>query len=199
MQLYSRWLFHLKSSCQGKLRLNFSNLKFEFFQMTSDGEITKIKVVDLQKLCNFVVDNFLIWIRLESQTINLNSIEDNMRRKKIHYRYKWVWGAVVRGVSHEGEVDWWGLPRIKKSFLLFFEPDFQFLKIICSSGSLEDACEVLDFQWPLPLAVLTDACRNNFKTASSELYYTNECFICIKRMLQEFLSGYCKSRSRCCI
>jgi hypothetical protein len=33
--------------------------------MTSDGETTKIKVVYLQKLYNFVVDNFFIWIRLE--------------------------------------------------------------------------------------------------------------------------------------
>jgi hypothetical protein len=32
--------------------------------MTSDGETTKIKVVDLEKLWNFVVDNFLIWNHL---------------------------------------------------------------------------------------------------------------------------------------
>ena len=40
----------------------FDFLKFEIwiFQMTSDGEITKMKVVDLKKLYNFIVDNFLI-------------------------------------------------------------------------------------------------------------------------------------------
>ena len=32
--------------------------------MISDGETTKIKVVDLEKLWNFVVDNFLIWNHL---------------------------------------------------------------------------------------------------------------------------------------
>jgi len=32
--------------------------------MTSDGETTNIKVVDIEKLCNFVVDNFSIGIRL---------------------------------------------------------------------------------------------------------------------------------------
>jgi hypothetical protein len=29
--------------------------------MSSNGEMTKKKVVDLEKLCNFVVDNFFIW------------------------------------------------------------------------------------------------------------------------------------------
>ena len=41
----------------------FEFLKFEIwiFRTTSDGETTKIKVVDLEKLYNFVVDNFFIW------------------------------------------------------------------------------------------------------------------------------------------
>ena len=36
------------------------NLKFKFYigQLNSDGEITKIKLVDLNKLYNFVFDNF---------------------------------------------------------------------------------------------------------------------------------------------
>ena len=29
--------------------------------MTSDGETIKMKVVDLEKLWNYVVDNFFIW------------------------------------------------------------------------------------------------------------------------------------------
>jgi len=32
--------------------------------MTAYGETINIKVVDLEKLSNFVVDNFSIWIRL---------------------------------------------------------------------------------------------------------------------------------------
>jgi hypothetical protein len=63
-----------------------------------------MKFVDFEKLYNFVVDNFFIWIRLGSQTLNLNSFEDNMSRKKIYYRHEWVWGAVVREVLREGEV-----------------------------------------------------------------------------------------------
>ena len=66
----------------------FPTFEIQNFQTDSDRETTKMKVVDLEKLCNFVVDNFFIWIRLRSQTINLNSVEDNTRRKKIHYRHK---------------------------------------------------------------------------------------------------------------
>jgi hypothetical protein len=35
--------------------------------MISDGETTKTKVVDLKKLCNFVVDNFFIWNYLSKE------------------------------------------------------------------------------------------------------------------------------------
>ena len=39
--------------------------------MASDEKTYNTKVVDLEKLWNFVVDNFLIWIRLGPQTLNL--------------------------------------------------------------------------------------------------------------------------------
>jgi hypothetical protein len=40
----------------------FEVLKFknQILQMTSDQETIKIKVVDLKKLCNFVVDNLFV-------------------------------------------------------------------------------------------------------------------------------------------
>jgi hypothetical protein len=41
-----------------------------------DGESTRMKVVDLEKWYNFIVDNFFIWIRLGPQIINLNSVVD---------------------------------------------------------------------------------------------------------------------------
>ena len=46
----------------------FEFLKFKIwiFQTTSDEQTTKMKVVDLEKLYNFIVDNFFIWIRLGS-------------------------------------------------------------------------------------------------------------------------------------
>jgi hypothetical protein len=36
----------------------------QILQTTSDGKITKIKVVDLQKLWNFYIDIFFVLIRL---------------------------------------------------------------------------------------------------------------------------------------
>lgn len=43
---------------------------------------TKIKDKDLEKLCNFLVDNFFIWIHLVSETIKIHSIYYNMWRRK---------------------------------------------------------------------------------------------------------------------
>jgi len=50
----------LKSFGLSKLHLNLSNLKCKFLQTSSDGKGIKIKVVDLNNLCNFVVDNLFI-------------------------------------------------------------------------------------------------------------------------------------------
>ena len=38
----------------------FATFKIQIFQMTSDGETTKTKVVDPEKLYNFVVDDIFI-------------------------------------------------------------------------------------------------------------------------------------------
>ena len=54
--------------------------------MTSDRKTTKIKAIDLEKLWNFVVDNFLIWIHLGPQTSNLHLVYYNMWGKKTEYR-----------------------------------------------------------------------------------------------------------------
>jgi hypothetical protein len=47
-------------------KITFEFLAFEIqnFQTTSDGETIQIKVADIKKLWNFVVDNFFVWIRL---------------------------------------------------------------------------------------------------------------------------------------
>jgi hypothetical protein len=42
--------------------------------MTSNGKTPNMKVVDLRKLWNFVVDKFLIWIRLAPQKTDLHSM-----------------------------------------------------------------------------------------------------------------------------
>ena len=51
--------------------------------MTSDGKTSNVKVVDLKKLWNFVVDNFSIGIRLWPQIINICSVYDNMWGTKL--------------------------------------------------------------------------------------------------------------------
>jgi hypothetical protein len=51
--------------------------------MTSDGETAKIKVIDLEKLQNFVVDNFFIWIHLGSQILILKSKKHEMTDKNL--------------------------------------------------------------------------------------------------------------------
>lgn len=43
-------------------------------QTSSSEKNTKIKVVELQKLLNFVVDNFFVQICLQHQTTNLYSV-----------------------------------------------------------------------------------------------------------------------------
>ncbi len=43
-------------------------LKYKFYivQSNSDGEMTKIKMVDLNEFYNFVFDSFFIWVHLVS-------------------------------------------------------------------------------------------------------------------------------------
>jgi hypothetical protein len=63
-----------------------------------------MKVVDLRKLWNFVVDKFLIWMRLVPQETDLHSVQYNMSRIKTSYGRIWVCGVVVEEASSEGEV-----------------------------------------------------------------------------------------------
>jgi hypothetical protein len=55
---------------------------------TSDGKSIKIKVVALQKLFNFVVDNCFVWICLRPETINLHSVSYNMWPTKLQSRHE---------------------------------------------------------------------------------------------------------------
>ena len=63
--------------------LEFLIFEIWIFQTTLDGETTKIKVVDLKKLYKFIVNDFLIWVCIETQTLILNSVVRNMNRKNI--------------------------------------------------------------------------------------------------------------------
>jgi hypothetical protein len=62
------------------------------------------KVVDLRKLRNFVVDKFLIWIRLVPLKNDLHSVLYSMSRTKTAYGRIWVCGVVVEEASCEVEV-----------------------------------------------------------------------------------------------
>ena len=53
------------------IKSKFEFLKFEIwiFQTTLDGETAKLRVLDHNKLWNFVVDNFLFEIFLSTKTM----------------------------------------------------------------------------------------------------------------------------------
>jgi hypothetical protein len=54
-------MFSFKIILSRKIMFQFFTFEIWIFQMISNGETTKTKVVDLEKFYNFVVDNFLIW------------------------------------------------------------------------------------------------------------------------------------------
>ena len=66
MKLCSWQLFYLNSFRFSKIESKYVKFKIQILQTTSDEKSVKIKVVELQKLFIFVVDNFFIWIRLGS-------------------------------------------------------------------------------------------------------------------------------------
>jgi hypothetical protein len=66
--------------------------------------MTDTKVVRLEKLWNFIVDNFLIWksFRTSSKQITLELY--NMCETEKVYGHMWMCGAVVEEAPHEAEV-----------------------------------------------------------------------------------------------
>jgi hypothetical protein len=73
----------------------FSTFEIQNFQTVLDGDTAKSKVVDLEKVRNFIVDNVFIWICLESQALISCSVQHNMSRSILD-KCKWVLGGVVR-------------------------------------------------------------------------------------------------------
>jgi hypothetical protein len=63
-----------------------------------------MKIVDLEKLWNFVIDNVLIWIRLGPQTINVHMIWYNIWGTEMEYRHEWKRGVVIEELAHVWEV-----------------------------------------------------------------------------------------------
>ena len=87
-----RWPSTHQVILSSKTMFEFLTFEIWIFQMTTNEETTKTKVVDLEKLYNFVVHHFFIWIHLEYQTPILKSVQHNIKRDKI-----WVCGPVVGG------------------------------------------------------------------------------------------------------
>jgi hypothetical protein len=59
-------LFYLKSSCH-KTTSEFHKFKIRIFKTTSNRKTTKIKVLGIKKLWNFIVDKILVWNHLVMQ------------------------------------------------------------------------------------------------------------------------------------
>ena len=104
MKLCSWQLFYLNSFRFSKIESKYVKFKIQILQTTSDEKSVKIKVVELQKLFIFVVDNFFIWIRLGSQISNLHSNGCNMWTKKYKIDTKHTIDGVVVEGTREGEV-----------------------------------------------------------------------------------------------
>ena len=56
--------------------------------MSSNGEMNKTKVVDLEKLCNFVVDNFFHLISSCQRKLCLNFLDLKFEFLKSNYNLK---------------------------------------------------------------------------------------------------------------
>ena len=71
IQLYCWWLFQLKTFSIWKycLKLSYFENQIQTVQTKSYRTVTKTKVVDLDELYNFVVDDFSIWNHLLLQNI----------------------------------------------------------------------------------------------------------------------------------
>jgi hypothetical protein len=107
IKLCSIQLFYLKLFRLSKIVSKFVKFKIQILQTTSDEKSVKMKVVELQKLFKFAVDNFFIWIRLRSQTSNLHSVDCNMWATKLQIRHKAIhrWngrGGYMRGWCGQG-------------------------------------------------------------------------------------------------
>ena len=55
-----QFFFDLKPFCQRKVGLNFINLKFEYFKKYLRRETTKMKVIYLESIRNYLVDNLFV-------------------------------------------------------------------------------------------------------------------------------------------
>lgn len=77
--------FHFNSFVLPKLGLKFLNFEMQNFETTSDEEMTKIRVVALDKIQNFLVETFVISICLGPQIFNIISNEVNTKGKYQHF------------------------------------------------------------------------------------------------------------------
>jgi hypothetical protein len=85
------------------ITLELLTFEIRIFQTSSDEETVKTKVVGLKKLCNFVVDNLFIQIRLGSQILIWKLDKYTTRRMNILFRHKSCMGEVVSGLTREAK------------------------------------------------------------------------------------------------
>jgi hypothetical protein len=149
--------------------------------------MTNTKVVRLEKLWNFVVDNFLIWNRLGPQTSKLHMNLYNMWGTEMVYEHMWGRGfeshpeRIARDFYAKNcttcDFDGGGralgggvLPLIKIFFLLFI---FRFFREFFAlwknpfprAVHKQPPVELAHFYWPPAQVVLENATRNKLPTA----------------------------------
>jgi hypothetical protein len=132
-----------------KLHLNMSNLKCKFVQTALDEQSTKIKIVELKKLLNIVVNNFFVWIRLHPQiyiwfVVICGQQKPQTTYKACHGRRLntrvrlQVWFPATKNIVtfdlQQRRLG--GSFLIQNIFFVVLKPDLCFLEQICTSGFL---------------------------------------------------------------
>jgi hypothetical protein len=79
-----------------EILFEFFIFEIQIFQTTLNGEITKTKVVVLNDVYNFVVEQFFFWIRLGPKILIPRSDEVNTRGMFLHLKHTRLWGGAVR-------------------------------------------------------------------------------------------------------
>jgi hypothetical protein len=93
--------------------------------MTWDGEMTKTKVVDLQKLYNFVIDIFFTWIHLCFEILISKSDKDKHKKGGVDRgdKRKPLWPPITH-FSRENHMTYDCLMASSLKKLLFFGSEF---------------------------------------------------------------------------
>jgi hypothetical protein len=135
MKLCSCKLFYLNSFRFSKIESKYVKFKIQILQTTSDEKSVKMKVVELQKLFNFVVDIFLFEFVYGLKQAIYTQLVVICGQKNYKLDIKHAIGGVLAEGMRDGEVG----GSILKNRLMF-------MKIIFTSGGPQlPVCKNNDF------------------------------------------------------